>query len=66
MEATLETKTETIFEFVHGLRGSLRVSFEERNVGRLVARSSENPTLAKCWFVIRVKMPVARWQQERP
>jgi hypothetical protein len=29
MEATLETKTETILEFVHGLRGSLRVSFEE-------------------------------------
>jgi transposase len=29
MEATLETKSETILEFVHGLRGSLRVSFEE-------------------------------------
>src|ERR1700732_4119416 len=29
MEATLETKGETILEFVHGLRGSLRVSFEE-------------------------------------
>ncbi len=29
MEATLETKTETILEFVHGLRGSLHVSFEE-------------------------------------
>ncbi len=29
MEATLETKAETILEFVHGLRGSLRVSFEE-------------------------------------
>ena len=29
MEATLETKAETIVEFVHGLRGSLRVSFEE-------------------------------------
>ena len=24
MEATLETKAETILEFVHGLRGSLR------------------------------------------
>jgi hypothetical protein len=24
LEATLETKTETILEFVHGLRGSLR------------------------------------------
>ena len=29
MEATLETKGETILEFVHGLRGSLHVSFEE-------------------------------------
>ena len=29
MEATIETKAETIREFVHGLRGSLRVSFEE-------------------------------------
>ena len=29
MEATLETKAETILECVHGLRGSLHVSFEE-------------------------------------
>src|ERR1700689_2389884 len=29
MEATLETKAETILEFVHGLRGSLHVSSEE-------------------------------------
>src|ERR1700731_3874755 len=29
MEATLETKAETVLEFVHGLRGSLHVSFEE-------------------------------------
>ena len=29
MEATIETKAETILEFVHGLRGSVRVSFEE-------------------------------------
>jgi hypothetical protein len=29
MEATLETKADTILEFVHGLCGSLRVSFEE-------------------------------------
>ena len=43
MEATLETKAETIVEFVHGLRGSLRVSFEEGNVRSLVARSFETP-----------------------
>src|SRR5246500_1221848 len=29
MEATLETKAETILEFVHGLRGSLHVTWEE-------------------------------------
>src|SRR5215510_3846242 len=29
MEAILETKTATILEFVHGLRGSLHVTFEE-------------------------------------
>jgi transposase len=29
MEATLETKSETILELVHGLRGILHVSFEE-------------------------------------
>jgi len=33
MEATLETKAETILEFVHGLRGSLHVSFEEGTCG---------------------------------
>jgi transposase len=29
VEAILETKTETILQFVHGLRGSLHVTFEE-------------------------------------
>jgi hypothetical protein len=29
IEATLETKVETILKFVYGLRGSLQVSFEE-------------------------------------
>ena len=29
MEAILETKTETILQFIHGLRGSLQVTFEE-------------------------------------
>jgi len=32
MEATLETKAETILEFVHGLRGSLRVSLRKERV----------------------------------
>jgi hypothetical protein len=29
MEAVLETKAETILQFIHGLRGSLHVTFEE-------------------------------------
>ena len=29
MEAILETKTATILQFMHGLRGSLQVTFEE-------------------------------------
>ena len=29
MEAIFETKTATILQFIHGLRGSLRVTFEE-------------------------------------
>jgi len=29
MEAILETKAETILQFIHGLRGSLRVTLEE-------------------------------------
>jgi hypothetical protein len=33
MEATLETKAETILEFVHGLRGSVRVGFGEGTCG---------------------------------
>jgi hypothetical protein len=29
MESVIETKTITILEFVHGLRGSLHLTFEE-------------------------------------
>ena len=43
MEATLETKAETILEFVHGLRGSLHVSFEEGTCAALVTRSFAAP-----------------------
>jgi hypothetical protein len=56
MEATLETKAETILEFVHGLRGSLHVSFEEGTCAAWL-HDLLKLTLPKCWFVIRVKMP---------
>ena len=29
LEAILETKAETVLQFIHGLRGSLHVTFEE-------------------------------------
>jgi hypothetical protein len=39
MECILETKAATLLQFIHGLRGSLHVTF------------------AKCWCVIRGRMP---------
>ena len=66
MEATLETKAETILEFVHGLRGSLHVSFEEGTCAawlhdllkpHVSPGTQESSPSPKCWFVIRVKMP---------
>jgi hypothetical protein len=42
MEATLETKAETILEFVHGLRGSLHVGFEEGTCTRRVPQLGES------------------------
>jgi len=38
MEAILETKAETILQFLRGLRGSLPRNFGRRNLGCLVAR----------------------------
>jgi len=43
MEATLETKAETILELVHDLRGSLRVSFEEGTCASCLSRILLNP-----------------------
>src|ERR1700681_1095822 len=34
MEAILETKAETILQFIHGLRGSLHVTFEKEPARR--------------------------------
>ena len=39
MEAVLETKAETILQFIHGLRGSVRVTL--RNPCCVVARCAE-------------------------
>ena len=59
MEAILETKADTILEFIHGLRGSLSVTFEEGtwaawlydllqpNVTRVVASDPRKNALLK-------------------
>ena len=41
MESVIETKASTILQFIDGLRGDLRVTFEGRNLGRLVVRFAE-------------------------
>jgi hypothetical protein len=40
IESTIETKALTLLQFVQGLRGNLQVTFERRNLGRLVVRPS--------------------------
>ena len=59
MESILETKAETILQFVRGLRGSLHVTFEEGTCAAWLHDCS-NPTSHKCWSVIRGKMPYSR------
>jgi hypothetical protein len=44
LEAILETKAETTLQFIHGLRGSLHVSFECTYVTNFAhSRGSESP-----------------------
>jgi hypothetical protein len=43
MESILETKAETILQFIRGLRGSLQVTFEEGTCAGLVARLAQAP-----------------------
>jgi hypothetical protein len=41
MECVIETKASTVLQFIDGLHGDLRVTFEEGNLGGLVVRSAE-------------------------
>ena len=55
MEAILETKADTIVEFIHGLRGSLSVTFEEGGPpGSTICSSLTSPGW---WPAIRARMP---------
>jgi hypothetical protein len=56
MEPALETKAETILEFVHGLGASLRVSFEEGTCAAWL-HDLLKPHVTEGRFVILVKMP---------
>jgi len=53
MESILETKAATIPQFVHGLRGSLHVAFEEGTCGadpRCDSQRTAAPGGAECSF----------------
>lgn len=52
MEAILETKAETILQFIGGLRGSLYVAFEE-GTGLPGCTICSNLTSPACWPAIR-------------
>jgi hypothetical protein len=56
MEAILETKAETILPFLHGLRGSLHVTFEAGTwlPGYTICSSL---TSHEWWPAIRARMP---------
>ena len=61
MEAILETKAETILQFIRGLRGSLHVTLEEGTCAAwLHDRSSR--TLRKCLSATRAKIT---WEKLR-
>src|SRR6204780_5386076 len=54
MEAILETKAETILQFIHGLRGSLHVTLEEGTCAAWL-HDLLKPQSRKYWCVIRAR-----------
>jgi hypothetical protein len=54
MEAILETKAETVLQFIHGLRGSLRVTLEEGTCAAWL-HDVLKPQLRMCWCAIRAR-----------
>ena len=59
MESILETKAATILQFIHGVRGSLHVTFEEGTCAAWL-HDLLKPTSRKCWSAIRGKMRCSR------
>ena len=56
MESILETKANTIIQFVAGLRGDLRVTLEEGTCAAWL-HDLVKPHSPKCWCVIHGRMP---------
>jgi len=56
MESVLETKAATILQFIHGLRGSLHVTFEEGTCAAWL-RTYSSRMSRKYWSVIHRRMP---------
>jgi hypothetical protein len=52
MEAILATKAETVLQFLHGLRGSLHVTWKKAVVPPGCTMCS-SPTSPKSWFAIQ-------------
>ena len=65
MECFLETKADTILEFVHGLRGTVSVTFEEGTAAAwLHERSAETARRPACGLRSAKERAAERWQQE--
>jgi hypothetical protein len=59
-EAILETKAETILQFIYGLRGSLHVTLEEGTCATCCTIFSSF-TSCKCWSVVlRVRLNLSK------
>ena len=64
MEAILETKAETILQFIHGLRGSLYVAFEEGTWAAWLHDLLQPHVAPRVGQRSAQECPVESWEQE--
>ncbi len=64
MECILETKAATILEFLHGLRGSLSVTFEEGTSAAWLHDLLKPHVSPSCSLRSAKERAAERWQQE--
>ena len=55
MECVIETKAITILEFVHGLGGSLHLTFEEGTWAAWLPAQDTHPWSPRCRFAIQAR-----------